>query len=679
MIDPQPILFKDEDISKRNQWVRLFLAAAGLTALWLTSLHSYLLFHSLVEIFSILVAFGVFVVVWNSRRFHENGYLLFIGTGFLFVGGIDLLHTLAYKGMGVFRNGGGNLPTQLWIAARYYHSLAFLIAPFFLRRKIKAGWVMGGFSFVTLWILLSIFRWNLFPDCYLEPGGLTAFKRVSEYVISLVLGASAGILLRHRQAFDPAVLRLFVISLLLMVGAELCFTLYLSVYDFFNLLGHLLKLAAFYLIYKAVIETGFLKPYDLLFRDLKESQEMLRRANEELETRVRERTADLVKVNQDLLTEIGMRKKIEEELFASEARFRTLYDEAPVGYHEIDHEGRIVRVNRTELELLGYSHEEMVGRPVWEFVVDQAESKQAVLEKLSGLLPPSRAFERAYRRKDGTILPVLIEDRLLRDAEGNILGIRSTIQDITLRKEAEQRLKESQQELKRLAAQLLHVQENERKELARELHDGLGQILAGIRFTVEEMIRKGNKEGPSAVGPQWRMVLSLVQEGIEETRRIQMALRPSILDDLGIVATLNWFCREFEKVYSGIRIEKQVDLREEEVPDSLKTVVYRIVQEALNNISKHSAAKNVKIHLSKEKSRLELRIEDDGQGFDPSRIRSEKEGMPGFGLTSMKERTELSGGAFTITSAMGKGTQIRASWSCLGDFGPTGSGRGDSP
>ena len=406
---------------------------------------------------------------------------------------------------------------------------------------------------------------------------------------------------------------------------------------------------------------------------------MLRRANEELETRVRERTADLVKVNQDLLTEIGMRKKIEEELFASEARFRTLYDEAPVGYHEIDHEGRIVRVNRTELELLGYSHEEMVGRPVWEFVVDQAESKQAVLEKLSGLLPPSRAFERAYRRKDGTILPVLIEDRLLRDAEGSILGIRSTIQDITLRKEAEQRLKESEQELKRLAAQLLHVQEKERKELARELHDGLGQILTGIRFTVEETIRKGNKEGSSAVGPQWRMVLSLVQEGIEETRRIQMALRPSILDDLGIVATLSWFCREFEKVYAGIRIERKIDLREEEVPDSLKTVVYRIVQEALNNISKHSGAKNVKIQLSKENSRLELWIEDDGQGFDPSRIRSEKEGMPGFGLTSMKERTELSGGTFTITSAVGKGTQIRASWSCLGDFGPIGSGRGDSP
>lgn len=665
--------------SGRPLWPRLVVAVGGGVGLYLTSLHSYLLFHSLVEMFSILVAFGVFAVVWNARRFHENGYLLVIGTGFLFVGGIDLLHTLAYKGMGVFRNGGANLPTQLWIAARYYHSLAFLVASFFLGRKIKAECVMGGFSFLTLWILLSIFWWNLFPDCYLEPSGLTAFKRVSEYIISLMLVASAGILLRHRQAFDPAVLRLLVISLLLMVGAELCFTRYLGVYDFFNLLGHLLKLGAFYLIYKAVIETGFLKPYDLLFRDLKQSQEMLQRANEELETRVRGRTADLIKMNQDLLTEIGMRKKIEEELFASEARFRALYDEAPVGYHEIDREGRIVRVNRTELELLGYSHEEMVARPVWEFVVDQAESKQAVAEKLSGLLPPSRAFERAYRRKDGTILPVLIEDRLLRDTEGNILGIRSTIQDITLRKEAEQRLKESRQELRQLAAQLLHVQENERKELARELHDGLGQILAGIRFTVEEIIRKGSKEGPSAIGSQWGMVLSLVQEGIEETRRIQMALRPSILDDLGIVATLSWFCREFEKVYSGIRIERKIDLHEEEVPDSLKTVVYRIVQEALNNISKHSGAKNVKIQLSKENSRLELRIEDDGQGFDPSRIRSEKEGMPGFGLTSMKERTELSGGTFTLTSAVGKGTRIRASWSCPGDFGPISSGRGDSP
>lgn len=665
--------------SRLHLFLRWAMPVGGMVALPLTSLHSYLLFHSLVEMFSILVAFGVFVIVWNSRRFHESGYLIFVGIGFLFVGGIDLLHTLAYKGMGVLESGGANLPTQLWIIARYYHSLAFLIAPIFLRRKIRPEWVIGGFSLVTLGVLLSLFPWGLFPDCYIEPGGLTWFKRISEYVISLMFAVSAAVLLRKREAFDSGVLRLLVVSLLLMAGAELCFTLYLSVYGFLNLLGHLLKLVAFYLIYKGVIETGFRKPYDLLFRDLKQSQEMLRRTNDELESRVRERTADLLKMNQELLTEISMRKKIEEELFESEARFRALYDEAPVGYHEIDRDGRIVSVNRTELDLLGYTLEEMVGRPVWEFVADPAESKRAVMEKLSGSLPPSRAFERTYRRKNGSLIPVLIEDRLLRNEEGGIVGIRSTIQDITLRKQAEERLKESQQELKRLATQLLSIQENERKELARELHDGLGQILAGIRFTVEEAIRKGNEGGPSIFGPQWRMVLSLIQEGIEETRRIQMALRPSILDDLGIVATLSWFCREFEKVYSGIRIERQIDLREEDVPDSLKTVVYRVVQEALNNIAKHSGAKTVKIRLSREDGALELRIEDDGQGFDPSRIRSEREGMPGFGLTSMRERTELSGGTFTVTSSAGKGTLIRAAWADIGGYESSGSGHGGSP
>lgn len=157
-----------------------------------------------------------------------------------------------------------------------------------------------------------------------------------------------------------------------------------------------------------------------------------------------------------------------------------------------------------------------------------------------------------------------------------------------------------------------------------------------------------------------------------------MALRPSILDDLGIVATLSWFCREFEKVYPTIHVERQARLREEEVPDSLKTVIYRVVQEALNNIAKHSGAKTVRIHLSKEDGTLELRIEDDGKGFDPSQLRSEKAGMPGFGLTSMRERTELSGGTFILTSAVGKGTLIRAVWTGIGDQKPSGSGQGGS-
>jgi len=144
------------------------------------------------------------------------------------------------------------------------------------------------------------------------------------------------------------------------------------------------------------------------------------------------------------------RERSEEALRKSEEKFRELYDDAPVGYHEFDTEGRITRVNRTELEMLRYTGEEMLGRYVWDFIVEEV-SREAVKAKLAGKSPPGRSFERTYRRKDGTTFPVLIEDRLIKDGEGRITGIRTTIQDITERKRAEETIQRSEEEARRLA------------------------------------------------------------------------------------------------------------------------------------------------------------------------------------------------------------------------------------
>lgn len=141
-----------------------------------------------------------------------------------------------------------------------------------------------------------------------------------------------------------------------------------------------------------------------------------------------------------------------------------------------------------------------------------------------------------------------------------------------------------------------------------------------------------------------------------------MDLRPSILDDLGILATLSWFCRNFETTYSHIHIEKQIDIQEEEVSVPLKTVIYRISQEGLNNIAKHSRADLVHLSLGKADDRIELTIQDNGLGFDLEKAASVESPRRGLGLTSMRERAELSGGSFAIESVRGKGTTIQAMW-----------------
>jgi signal transduction histidine kinase len=157
-------------------------------------------------------------------------------------------------------------------------------------------------------------------------------------------------------------------------------------------------------------------------------------------------------------------------------------------------------------------------------------------------------------------------------------------------------------------------------------------------------------------------VVPLAQEAIEEVRRISMDLRPSTLDDLGILTTISWFCREFQAIYSGISIEKQINIEEDEVPDLLKTIIYRVLQEAMNNVTKHSNANLVRLSLRKTDGTIELVIEDNGLGFDLEDALSVDSDRRGLGLASMKERTELSGGSFAIDSAKGTGTIVRASW-----------------
>jgi len=258
-------------------------AVIVLSVLYLTSLYSYLLFHGLVEIFSVIVAFGIFSVAWNARRFMDNNFLFALGVAYLFVGGLDLLHTMAYKGMGVFIGRSANLPTQLWIAARYLESLSLLIAPFLLRRKINSSQLFIGYAAIFILVLSSIFYWKIFPDCFFETTGLTVFKKLSEYLICLILLLSILVTVKKREEFDPIVFRLIIASIVCTIGAELAFTFYMSVYGLLNLIGHYFKLISFFLIYRAIIVNGLKKPYSIMFRNLKKSEEALRREKDRLE------------------------------------------------------------------------------------------------------------------------------------------------------------------------------------------------------------------------------------------------------------------------------------------------------------------------------------------------------------------------------------------------------------
>lgn len=223
-------------------------------------------------------------------------------------------------------------------------------------------------------------------------------------------------------------------------------------------------------------------------------------------------------------------------------------------------------------------------------------------------------------------------------------------------------LKESEKRLKHLSCRLLTAQEEERKRIACELHDSIGAALSGIKFSIELALTRGCRGCHPEVYESLKDLVPMIQRSIEDARRIYMNLRPSILDDLGILATLNWFDREFARIYPDFRIEKQIDIEEKDIPEALKIVIFRIIQEATNNSAKHSKGSLIELKLAKNGAGIGLTIRDNGRGFEPERLKFDFKPRKGLGLESMRERAELSGGMLTIDSAEGKGTEIRVLW-----------------
>lgn len=222
-------------------------------------------------------------------------------------------------------------------------------------------------------------------------------------------------------------------------------------------------------------------------------------------------------------------------------------------------------------------------------------------------------------------------------------------------------LLESEQRLRKLSSKLLSVQEKERSGLARDLHDGIGQVFVGVKIAAESALRSV-ANGENTATSDIDHIIDIAQHGIQEVRSICVGLRPFILDEFGILASINWLCEEFGRVNPACSVVEEIDLEESDIPDSLNTTIFRILQEALNNITKHSRATEVHVMLKRKEGTIELRVQDNGVGVDGSIILDKC--RKGLGLLSMRERAELSMGAFSVESRKGGGTVIRVSWPC---------------
>ena len=211
-------------------------------------------------------------------------------------------------------------------------------------------------------------------------------------------------------------------------------------------------------------------------------------------------------------------------------------------------------------------------------------------------------------------------------------------------------------------SRILITEEREAGRIARELHHDLRQLLSGVESDLENAIRRIEGKEVETGLESLRALIPKVRYSTEDLLRIGAHIFPPTLEDIGILATISWFCREFQKIYSGIQIEKKIDIQENEIPFFLKIMIYKTLRDALANIATQTKVDLVRLSFQKKHERIELTIQDNGKGFDVGELLKKEGQRETLGLSSLRERVRLSGGAFRIRSAIGKGTTIHTSW-----------------
>ncbi|WP_459865229.1 MASE3 domain-containing protein [Endothiovibrio diazotrophicus] len=628
----------------RKRWLPLLwlLPLAG-GLVWLSH-HNYLLYHSLVELFSLVIAFGAFALAWHTRRLTENGYLLFVGIALLFVAAVDGVHTLAYQGMGIFPEDDANLPTQLWVAGRYLQAAALLLGLRYLRRLPDPTTVLGGFAALTVVLLGAIFG-GLFPACFVTGEGLTPFKLGSEYAVVAVVGLALLRLRAARAELPTEIVGYLQASMALTMAQELAFTLYTDVYGLSNMVGHLFKAGAYYCIYRGIVVAGLTTPYDLLFYRLKQGRDQLAATNRELE-----------------------RAKA-----ASEGRLALLLDTMAEGVYAVDREGRCVVANPACARLLGYpGPEALLGREMHPLIHGHHPDGQPlpVTEcpiHLAVVRGEKSAGEEWFRRADGRFLPVEYHAVPVKTEQEGVTGAVVSFWDISERKEAEAQLhraKEAAEAGSRAKSQFLAVMSHEIRTPMNAVV-GMAELLAETELDGEQQSYLETQRRAA------NTLLALIDDILDLTRvesgKVRLHPETFALAELFDELT-HWVRPLIEKKALAFRVEIDPAL-----PPRLYGDVSRLRQILFNlaaNAAKFTPAGRITVTAQAAGAGcIRFAVNDTGIGIPAERQQeifepftqvdstlTRKYGGTGLGLSISRQLTEALGGDITLASDPDRGS-----------------------
>ena len=346
-------------------------------------------------------------------------------------------------------------------------------------------------------------------------------------------------------------------------------------------------------------------------------------------------------------------KKVKKALAKSEERYRQLFENIPIGIYRTTPDGCIVDANPALIKMLGYgSFAELAKNNI---VLDEAHasySRQEFIERLErdGEI---KGLEALWKRRDGSQLAIRENTKLIRGEKGEVF-FEGTIEDISQRSMVEARLHAYQEQLRALSSEMTLIEEKERRRIASELHDQIGQNLALCKLKIAAL-EKDAAEGD--LKTDLSTVRRLLEGSIKDARSLIFDLSPPVLYELGFQAALEWLAECIGERY-GVPVEFEDRSDGQVFTADQEVILFRVVRELLVNMGKHSRASQAKVILSLEGQTLKIQVNDDGVGFDATSIYDAKNLRCCFGFFTMRERLNYLGGTLNVRSRAGHGTQI---------------------
>ena len=362
------------------------------------------------------------------------------------------------------------------------------------------------------------------------------------------------------------------------------------------------------------------------------------------------------------LSDITERNRAKAELRASEARYHQLVETINEGMAIVNANNLTTFINTHGAAILGYAPDEIIGHSFMDFLFPEeiALGEQEIELRRRGI---ANQMDFRARHKDGMPRWVLASASPIYDSHGKYVGALSIFSDITERKHAEHerenllhQVKRAREQLQTLSRQLIDAQEHERRHIARELHDEVGQVMSAVKANLETIQLAPD---PATLAADLTESIHIVDRALEQIRAIALDLRPSLLDDFGLAPTLDWYLqRQMKRAHLAIAFES--DLNDARFAPEIETTAFRFIQAALTNVERHARATQVQVCARRTNDALELSVRDDGVGFDVATARAHARHGVTLGLLALEERVQLVGGALTLTSTPGQGAEIRA-------------------